>query len=337
MFMPLVWNASCIKLRANGLRKVVWAISLQFERETMKFAVAMQVLRSLTITVAMSVFFSPRGIAGAFDGKIGLRGAQLAVSTKVTAHWERKIDYEWSIEATASPKALELRKGKTAEIIYILTIERKMMEKRDELELRGLVCVVNRGDEATRGLKIFTLLETRDGARSYERAWRSVTGTEYALSGVRNLNSGESECFEYRLKTPLFEEGVEYRSHATVVIENAAGSMQEHLSSDAYAEIRLPREPQIIAYDKTAVLRSEQWCGEGLWCDKDKSKKDSEIPLFVEHPGQIEYRLPIRNISLDCNRESKIENHVSLVGIDTHHAIEARTSIRVSGGLRRGD
>src|SRR5262245_40698959 len=102
----------------------------------------------------------------AYSGQVvsaqGQNGTTLSDATKTAeGFYERRINYDWSVQKVANPTSLTLDQGETSTVSYQITTNRVEASRVDVVGARGEICVTNGGAVATENLNILDVVQTK--------------------------------------------------------------------------------------------------------------------------------------------------------------------------------
>ncbi len=188
----------------------------------------------------------------------GQNGTTLSATKTATGFWEQRIDYDWTVNKTASPDAVIFAKGDTdpATVEYTIALTKTAKELVvNAYGASGEICVTNGGAVATENLQIVDNLQSKSGKGSFTTfKSASVDTTRELESGTTTeLAAGEFHCYPYSIEfTPV--PGVTYRNEAAITINNHSGYLGNAFGPAPKIGFSLPTTATLVETDAKAII-----------------------------------------------------------------------------------
>jgi hypothetical protein len=228
----------------------------------------------------------------------------------------RKVieNYDWELEKAVPvgqvPFVIPIGDHEFAFFTVIATRKGPFARMEDD-KIRGSVCISNRGNEQTKGLRILDRLEVFQNGQ-----WLGLTPWT-PIPGVTDVRAGQRICFPYDIDMTLDLSG-KYRNHAMASIQNSAGVRPAPGSISIYSDVKVKVVENIRgAY---ATVTDTFSCPEGFVCSPEKQT------WIIHESTAIPFEVKIANVSSPCGSTSTVINHAKLKPSDTKDSESDRTA-----------
>ena len=244
-------------------------------------------------------------------------GTTLSATKTATGFWEYVREYDWSLTKAVSPAEVEVRPGASASLEYTLTATRTLVAEREQVGVRGEICVTNGGDRATEGLAIVDVVQYKTGSGSFTDY--VTTTVDVSIHPV--LAPGESFCYPYQV---LFQPvaGAIYRNEARVTITNHSGWLPGGqncpgpdpcpFGPSPRADFSLPEEFTLVEVDPQATLTDAISCPDGFTCTVSDPG-----PWTLNDSATLSFTATLSNTSALCGIGEQITNTARLTEADS--------------------
>jgi hypothetical protein len=213
--------------------------------------------------------------------------------------WERRTEYDWTIEKTADPTSIDICSGASGMITYTLIATRSMTSEIDVYGVRGEICVTNTGGAPTECLEILEVIWVLpEGGAGWELLTQSVD-----VSAKPVLDPGETYCYPYEiLFTPV--PGARYKNIVRVSYCNPENTVADQVSFELPA---MP-SPGGEEIDEEALVTETEYCPAGFICTPSDPGPwhlyDSETIVFTK---TVEYDTAMCDTYYDLLNEVVLE------------------------------
>jgi hypothetical protein len=244
-------------------------------------------------------------------------GTTLSATKTATGFWEYVREYDWSLTKAVSPAEVEVRPGASASLEYTLTATRTLVAEREQVGVRGEICVTNGGDRATEGLAIVDVVQYKTGSGPFTDY--VTTTVDVSIHPV--LAPGESFCYPYQV---LFQPvaGAIYRNEARVTITNHSGWLPGGqncpgpdpcpFGPSPRADFSLPEEFTLVEVDPQATLTDAISCPDGFTCTVSDPG-----PWTLNDSATLSFTATLSNTSALCGIGEQITNTARLTEADS--------------------
>ena len=244
-------------------------------------------------------------------------GTTLSATKTATGFWEYVREYDWSLTKAVSPAEVEVRPGASASLEYTLTATRTLVAEREQVGVRGEICVTNGGDRATEGLAIVDVVQYKTGSGPFTDY--VTTTVDVSIHPV--LAPGESFCYPYQV---LFQPvaGAIYRNEARVTITNHSGWLPGGqncpgpdpcpFGPSPRADFSLPEEFTLVEVDPQATLTDAISCPDGFTCTVSDPG-----PWTLNDSATLSFTATLSNTSALCGIGEQITNMARLTEADS--------------------
>jgi hypothetical protein len=255
---------------------------------------------------------APPGPMETVDRTAKVPGLQLEVTKTADSFWERRTEYDWTIEKAADPISLDICSGASGMITYTLTATRTLASESEVFGVQGEICISNTGTASTEEMSVVDEIWSKTG----EDPWELYLSVDIDVSANPVLDPGESHCYPYEIAfTPI--PGARYKNIVYVYdIDFRASSNVIHFE--------LPAMPISTEYDAEADVTDVQYCPDGFSCTPSDPGPwhlyDSEIISFTKD---------VYNESTMCDTYYYLDNDATLEEMDSGetHTASARVTI----------
>jgi len=244
-------------------------------------------------------------------------GTTLSATKTATGFWEYVREYDWSLTKAVSPAEVEVWPGASASLEYTLTATRTLVAEREQVGVRGEICVTNGGDRATEGLAIVDVVQYKTGSGPFTDY--VTTTVDVSIHPV--LAPGESFCYPYQV---LFQPvaGAIYRNEARVTITNHSGWLPGGqncpgpdpcpFGPSPRADFSLPEEFTLVEVDPQATLTDTISCPDGFTCTVSDPG-----PWTLNDSATLSFTATLSNTSALCGIGEQITNTARLTEADS--------------------
>ena len=281
-------------------------------------------MRTRTLIASIATFLTVLGfMPSAAYAQQGQAGTTLSATVTAEGYSEQRQEYDWSIDKSASPSALQIKPGETSTVTYTLNITRTPLEPTYMEGVRGEVCVTNGGDRETEGLKIVAQVQGKSGSGQFQ----DISGAAQTIVPAQQLNPGQTQCYPYQVTFDA-DPNMQYRVAAQVTITNHSGQLGIEFGPQPKATFSIPSQPTLIEIDETALLNDVLTCPTGMTCNVSRDLSN----ITVSGSTTITYTVNVTNNSVECNQNVIMPNVVTLVESDTFETHTAEAVVNINTG-----
>jgi hypothetical protein len=235
-------------------------------------------------------------------------------------YWNRIVEYDWTIEKTASETSIHLDgAGASATVYYTIEVTRTQTSDTTVSGVTGEVCETNGGAVATENLTIVVTVEK--GAPFSPVPGASVN---VDLSSNPILDPGETGCWDFDIPF-VPEPGAQYRLSAQITITNHSGHLGVPFGPNPKGDFTMPAAPTLVEIDESANVSDLLVCPAGFTCDITGAG-----PWYFEGSNSASYEVLVTNLG-ECGATYYITNTASLLASDGETANDSE-SVEVTTG-----
>lgn len=253
----------------------------------------------------------------------GKAGTTLSATKTAKGFLERRKVYDWTLEKTAHPGSLTLKKGEHATVDYTLKATRTLVSDTTVAGVRGNICVTNGGSRVTQDLELVDQVQYKMGAGKF----RPLAGATQTIIPGEQLEPGKKKCYPYQIEfTPI--KGATYRNTARVTITNHSGHLGYAFGPSPKASFSLPSRPTIVRTDAKASLNDVLSCPEDINCTRDPAADT----WTLMDSSTITYSVGVKNVSAECGQERELTNTATLTEKNSRQTRTASASVTIDTG-----
>lgn len=247
-------------------------------------------------------------------------GTTLIASKTATGFWEKEITYDWTIDKTVEPTAIDICSGDTGSVYYTITLTKTQVGEVDVYGVRGTITVENAGAVATENLKLVDQVEYKTGAGQFQ----DLPGATQTIIPAEQLGPGQTGYYDYEITfTPV--PGAIYRNTVKVTITNHSGHLGEEWGPEPKADFNLPSSPTITYVDECVTLDDVLTVPSGFTANYQGGSPDG---TYCDSTS-FGYFVDITNVSAMCNSYYYLTNTATITECDSRTTHSDGTSVEI--------
>jgi hypothetical protein len=253
----------------------------------------------------------------------GQAGTTLIASKAATGFFERRIEYDWTIQKTVDQNQIEIGSGGCTTVNYTLNTTRSETSRTDLYGVRGQICVTNGGAVTTENLTIVDQIQFKMGAGQFQDlAGATVTITPSPIV------AGDTVCYPYEIAfTPT--PGAVYRNVARITITNHSGNLGTPFGPEPKADFSIPAEPAVSNKDFESTITDLATCPAGFTCTTVDTGSGIG-PWLLTDTGSVSYGVSICNTQADCSSIFQLINTATMKEKDTGQELSSSATVNIT-------
>lgn len=269
----------------------------------------------ILMVVALLLVLSPYKVM-----KGGQAGTTLDAEKTATGFWEEEITYDWTIDKTVDPEAIDICSGNEGSVYYTITLIKTQVGEVDVYGVRGTITVHNGGAVATENLKLVDQVEYKTGAGQFQ----DLLGASQIIIPTTQLGPGETGYYDYEITFDPIE-GATYRNSVKVTITNHSGHLGEEFGPEPKTGFSLPSEPTITYVDECVTLDDVLTVPSGFSANYQGGSPDGEYC----NSTSFGYYVDITNVSATCDSYYDLTNTATITENDSGTTHSDGTSVAI--------
>jgi len=258
--------------------------------------VALLVVLVAVMMIGVSAYGAQLVIQGD-DGKQGDSdrcpppGTSLTVNKTATGFYEQRVSYDWTIQKSVDPGALELIQGDSDDVAVQIDVTRGEGTTETVIGVRGTITVTSTGEHPTENLQIVDTVERHLNGND----WEVLYSTEVDLGDDDVIDPHETVEYDYEIifTNDDVSPGDCLRNVVYVIITNHPDDYgNEWYPGPPKTDFCIPSEPTIVeAVDEEATVTDSV-----AWDPELSVSVDDPGPWYFTDSGTVTYTMTITNM-----------------------------------------